>query len=64
LIWKKDKQIAPDILCILFSDGSVKACNLLKRKKLGLEAMLQERLNQFNSSDTNDATGKKEGEIY
>ena len=63
-IWKKDKQIAPDILCILFPDGSVKVCNLLKRKELGLEAMLQERLNQFNSSDTNDATDKKEGEIY
>jgi hypothetical protein len=49
-IWKKDKQIAPDILCILFPDGSVKPCNLLKRQELGVEAVLQERLNQQGDS--------------
>ena len=45
-MWQEDKQIAPDVLCILFPDGSVKSCNLLKRKELGVEAVLQERLNQ------------------
>jgi len=55
-IWKKDKQIDTDVLCILFPDGNVQPWNLLKRKEF--EVVVKKNNAAHSPPYTNKPTDK------